>query len=265
MGTQKDYIKFLGTGGARYVVSRQLRSSGGIWCSFKGKNLLIDPGPGALIKCLTSKPKLEPEDLDAIILTHRHLDHSSDANVLIEAMTEGRVRKKGIVYAPSDAVYSNEPAIYKYLQDSVEKLEILKEQKSYSLGGLDFITPVKHNHSVETYGLKFTLDGGKVSIIADTSFFPELINHYKSEVIVINVGLFKHPGYENVKHLDLEGCKKLIAGTKPRVAILTHFGLSMLKNKPWILAEQLTHETGVKVIAANDGMKLCFDDYFKSK
>lgn len=261
MGAKMDYIKFLGTGGARFVVSKQIRSSGGIWCNFKGKNLLIDPGPGALVRCLSSKPKLDPEDLDAIILTHKHLDHSSDANVLIEAMTGGRVRKEGVVYAPSDAVYSKEPAIHKYLRDSVEKLEILKEQNSYSLGNLDFITSVIHRHSVETYGLKFTLDRGKISFITDTYFFPELINHYKSEVIVINVVLYKHPGYDNVKHLDLEDCKRLITGIKPRVAILTHFGLTMLKNKPWILAEKLTEETGVEVIAAYDGMTLCLEDY----
>jgi hypothetical protein len=38
-------------------------------------------------------------------------------------------------------------------------------------------------------------------------------------------------------------------------AILTHFGMTVLKAKPWELAETLTQDTGVKVIAARDGMK----------
>ncbi len=78
-----DFLKFLGTGGARFVVSQQLRASGGIWLSFQGTQLLIDPGPGALVKCLSSQPKLDPFKLDGIVLTHRHLDHVADVNILI--------------------------------------------------------------------------------------------------------------------------------------------------------------------------------------
>ncbi|MGA2467107.1 MAG: MBL fold metallo-hydrolase, partial [Thermodesulfobacteriota bacterium] len=60
---------------------KQLRASGGVWLSIGKTNLYIDPGPGALVRCLSSKPKLEPSTLDGILLTHKHLDHSSDVNV----------------------------------------------------------------------------------------------------------------------------------------------------------------------------------------
>ncbi|HAP31749.1 MAG TPA: hypothetical protein DCQ14_01645 [Firmicutes bacterium] len=43
-----DFIKFLGTAGARFVVSRQLRASGGIWFALGGEQILVDPGPGSL-------------------------------------------------------------------------------------------------------------------------------------------------------------------------------------------------------------------------
>ena len=39
---------------------------------------------------------------------------------------------------------------------------------------------------------------------------------------------------------------------------MTHFGLTMVKEKPYLLAERLTKETGIEVIAAYDGMKLSF-------
>ena len=84
-----SFIKFIGTAGARFVVTKQLRSSGGVWMSVGETNLYIDPGPGALVRCLNSKPKLEPSTLDGILLTHKHLDHSGDVNVMIEEMTEG--------------------------------------------------------------------------------------------------------------------------------------------------------------------------------
>ena len=122
-----DKIKFLGTAGARFVVSRQIRSSGGIWLTLDDTNILIDPGPGSLIRCLNSKPKLNPRDLDGIILTHRHIDHSNDINIMIEAMTNGGVNKKGVVFAPKDA-YEQDPVILHYIREQITKTEIVKEK-----------------------------------------------------------------------------------------------------------------------------------------
>ena len=92
-----NYIKFLGTAGARFVMIKQLRASGGLWVSSGETNILIDPGPGSIVRCASSRPKLDPGKLDAIILTHRHLDHANDINVMIEAMTEGGFKKRGVL------------------------------------------------------------------------------------------------------------------------------------------------------------------------
>ncbi len=89
----------MGTAGARFVGSKQLRSSAGTWCCFQRRHILIDPGPGTLKSCFLDSPSLNPEDLDAVILTHRHLDHSTDINVIIEAMTQGTFNKRGYLFA----------------------------------------------------------------------------------------------------------------------------------------------------------------------
>ena len=54
------------------MVTRQLRASGGIWFELDDAKFLLDPGPGSLVKCLTSRPKKDPLTLDGIILSHRH-------------------------------------------------------------------------------------------------------------------------------------------------------------------------------------------------
>ena len=95
MNELSDTITFLGTAGARFVVTKQFLASGGAWLSLGGTDILLDPGPGWLVQ--TTKRKLDSSKLKAIILSHKHLDHSGDINIMIEAMTEGGWRQRGTV------------------------------------------------------------------------------------------------------------------------------------------------------------------------
>jgi phosphoribosyl 1,2-cyclic phosphodiesterase len=251
----RDFIKFLGTAGARFVMIKQLRASGGLWVSAAGANILIDPGPGSIVRCSASKPKLDPLKLDAVILTHRHLDHASDINVMIEAMTEGGFKKKGIVFCPQDAV-GEDGVILKYAMAFPEKIEILKPLTNYRVGSFEFQTSMSHIHPAETYGLKFKIRNTTVAFLSDTRYFPELRDFYQSEILIIAVVFFEpRPG---VDHLSLPDAQALIGEIKPKKAILTHFGMTMLKAKPHIQAEALTKTLDREVEAAYDGMTLDF-------
>jgi phosphoribosyl 1,2-cyclic phosphodiesterase len=250
-----SFIKFLGTAGARFVVMKQLRASGGVWLSAGKTSLYIDPGPGALVRCLNSKPKLEPSALDGILLTHKHIDHSGDVNVMIEAMTEGGFKKRGILFAPRDA-FEEDPVVLKYVRGYVEKIEVLKENSDYRLGEIQFSTAQKHLHRVETYGLNFKILPRTISFITDTKFFPELPNLYGGEILVIHAVRLKPVGDDSIEHLSLEDVKSILKKAKPKLTILTHFGMTMIKAKPWVVAADLEKELGLKVVAASDGMKL---------
>lgn len=250
-------IKFLGTAGARFVVAKQIRASGGIWMSLDDTNILVDPGPGTLVKCASSKPKLDPQTLDGIILTHRHLDHSADVNVMIEAMTQGGFKKKGELFTPKDAL-EDDPVILKYLRDFVEKIHILQEGGNYSLGKINFSTPLKHIHGVETYGIKFKSSKYTISLIVDTKFFPKLIEVYsESDLIIINVVRYKKDQISlKMDHLNLDDARNIIQKIKPKLAVLTHFGMTMVRAKPWDVADELSSDLGIKVISARDGLNL---------
>ena len=251
-------IKFLGTAGARFVVMKQLRASGGIWLTLDDTNILIDPGPGSLVRCLSSRPKLNPMDLDGIILTHRHIDHSNDINVMIEAMTNGGFKKKGVVFAPRDA-FEEDPVILKYVRDHVEKMEIMKEKGSYTIGNISFSTPVKHIHGVETYGLNIYGKDCSISVITDTEYFGELESYYPGDILIINVVRLGEK--KGIQHLSIKDAEKIISTNQPKISILTHFGMTMLKARPWEIAEDLSDRLGVKVIAARDGMEIDLDKY----
>ena len=256
--TNKNWIKFIGTAGARFVVAKQLRSSGGLWLSLEGVNLYMDPGPGALVRCLASKPKLDPTKLDGILLSHKHLDHSGDINAMIEAMTEGGYRRRGVLFAPQDAL-EDDPVIFRYARSYVDRVEVLKENGNYSVGGLNFSTVRRHIHSVETYGFNFYLSGLTVSYITDTKFYPELLSQYSGELLIMNVVLLTEPQHP-IDHLSLEDVKEILKKCRAKTVVLTHFGMRLLQAKPWEVAERLSQETGLKVIAARDGMTLNIDE-----
>jgi ribonuclease BN (tRNA processing enzyme) len=242
-------ITFLGTAGARVMVANQIQASGGIWLDLNGAQILIDPGPGSIVQ--TSNRRLPAEKLKAIILSHRHLDHSGDMNIMIEAMTQGGFQPHGTVFLPADAM-GPEPVVYSYLKEYIDGIQILREGGSYNIDGVSFSTPLRHIHTVETYGLKFTLGERTFSYIADSKFFDQLVENYRSDLIIINVVFLEN--HFKVDHLSVVDVEKIVTGIRPKIAILTHFGMQLWRANPTEVAAQLTQKTGIKVIAARDGM-----------
>lgn len=243
-------IIFLGTGGARIVVFKQIRASGGIWFSSEKTNFLLDPGPGSLIQCL--KYKLDPTKLDGIILSHKHLDHSADLNTLVEAMTEGGFKKRGKVFLPRDAL--EERVLLEYLRNYPEEVTVIEEGEIYRIGEVSFSSPRAHVHgNALTYGFNFNFSKKKVSYLCDTRYFPQLPSLYEGEILIINVVRLKESPH--LDHLSLPQAEKIIKEKKPEVAILTHFGMTILRQNPWKLASELEKRVGVKVVVAKDGME----------
>ena len=251
-----ETITFLGTGGARFMIISQLLASGGLWFNLDGTQILMDPGPGCIVQ--VTKRKLNPEELSAIIVSHRHLDHSADVNVMTEAMTEGGFKKRGILFAPRDAI-ETEPVIHNYLKKSLEGIEILEAGKTYSIGNISFTTPVRHVHLVENYGMVFKTRKHTIAYITDTRYFDELGSYYKGDLLMLNLTFLKprttpdRPGAP-LDHLSMPDAERLIKEIKPKTALLTHFGMGVWRAKPALVAEELTQKTGIKVIAATDGL-----------
>jgi len=255
-----DFIKFLGTAGARFVVTRQLRASGGIWFCLEGVNFLLDPGPGSLVRCLSSKPKHDPARLEAILLSHLHLDHSNDINIMIEAMTEGGFKPRGDVFVPRDAL--EERVVLPYVRGYCKQIHVLHAGGHYTIADkVRFSTPVLHQHGPETYGFLFQTPRRRIAYISCTEFFPDLEKAYSGEVLILHVVRFltEQDPAKSIKHLTVDDARRLIRAIRPRTAILTHFGMTMLRAKPWEVAAALSKETGVEVIAASDGLRYTFD------
>jgi phosphoribosyl 1,2-cyclic phosphodiesterase len=238
-------LTFMGTAGARFMVAKQLAASGGLYLEDGATRLALDPGPGAIVQY--TKRKVDPARLSGIVLSHRHLDHAGDVNVMIEAMTDGGFKHRGKLFCPTDAL-EDDPVVLRYLRGFPEEIVRLSPETEYTVGSISFRTTPPHIHNAETYGFRF---GDRLGWVTDTQYYPEIAEQHRAEVMVIHTVLRER---RPIPHLSLDDAEAIIAAARPRLAILTHFGMTMWRAKPWELAAQLSERTGVEVKAARDGM-----------
>lgn len=245
-----DQVTFLGTGGARMVMTSQVLSTGGLLLEMNNTLLSIDPGPGAIVHA--ARLGFDLEKLEGVLLSHRHLDHCGDANVMVEAMTHGGFNRGGLVFAPGQALYED-PVILRYLWRYVGGLRTIEEEKEYTCGKLSFRTSMAHRHSdAETYGFLFSGESCTLGYIPDTRYFPELSSFYKCDVCIVSTLLMQRG---KVDHLSVPDVIELLKDIAPSTTILTHFGMTMCRTGVDLVAETISQATGRRVIAAKDGMQ----------
>ncbi|HEU4384088.1 MAG TPA: MBL fold metallo-hydrolase [Anaeromyxobacteraceae bacterium] len=253
-------LKFLGTAGARFAVSTQLRHSGGLLWSLGGLRLWVDPGPGALVRALSARPPVEPSKVDALFVSHRHLDHAGDATAVVEAMTGGGFDRRGTLLAPLDAL-ETEPVVFRYAQAFPARRVVLQEGAEVELGpGLRLSTPLGHDHGVETYGYRLAAAGLTAAHVVDTFWMNALPEAYGGvHLLLVNCTRLKG-GDRRLLHLGADDAERLVASVRPRLAVLTHFGMQMIRARPEAVAFAISERTGVPTLAARDGMALDLSD-----
>lgn len=253
-------LKFLGTAGARFVVSTQLRHSGGLVWSLGGATIWVDPGPGALVRALASRPKVDPARTDVLVVTHRHLDHSGDATAVVEAMTKGGFGRRGTLLAPRDAL-EVEPVVFRYAQDFVSRRGVLAEGSRHELApGLFLETPLAHDHGVETYGYRLSAPGVSAAHVVDTYWLDALPQAYAGvDLLVVNATREKGRDRRYL-HLGADDAELLVREIRPKLAVLTHFGMQLVRARPDRVALAISERTGVPTVAARDGWLLPLDD-----
>ncbi len=217
----------------------------------------VDPGPGALVRALSHVPPCNPRELAGIVLSHKHLDHAGDVNVMIEAMTSGGFKRRGVLIAPHDAL-EGEHVVLPYAQRFVERIDVAAEHGGpFRIGEVEIRTSIKHIHAVETYGMHFRHGERTVSYLPCGRYFDGLAQDYAAhapDALVINV--LRYRDGMDVDHLTFDQAREIIAAVRPRVAVMQHFGTKMLEQNPARLARELEDDLGIRIIAAYDNMHL---------
>lgn len=212
------------------------------------------------MRALSHVPPCNPRELDAIVLSHKHLDHAGDVTAMIEAMTSGGFRRRATLLAPADALDS-EPTVLPYAQHFVERVERLTASSGpYTIGDVELRTSIPHVHAVETYGIHFSYRGTRISYLPCGRYFEALAQDYaaaKPDVLIINV--LRYRDRMDVDHLTWDDARRIVEAVNPKVVVFQHFGTKMLEADPVALAQTIEDDLGLRAIAAHDGMLLDVD------
>lgn len=246
-------ITFLGTAGDSFVYGKQIRSSGGIVIKTGGYQFFIDPGPGALLRAKLSN--INPRETTAVIATHNHVNHAAELNALISAMTLNGFDRIGVVIGNETVIKGSEnnyPVLSKHHIKCVERIIPLKEGQRVGIENIEIQALKAYHDDENALGLKLFTEDFVMVYTGDTGYKKELIEQYKKcDILVLNTVHFNEKSGIN---LSSDDAIKIISKVQPQLVIITHFGKSMIKEDPMIEARRIQKETGVQVIAANDGM-----------
>jgi len=248
---------FLGTGGGRFVTITQKRRTAGIRLVVDGFHAHLDPGPGALVHSIGAG--LNPQKLRAILVSHAHPDHYNDAEVMIEAMTRGATKRRGVLIAPRSVLTGNEtcgPVISRYHQGIPEAVYEVKPGDEVDLGALRVLATRAVHTDPDTVGFRFHVEGvGDVAYTSDTSYFEGIGEYYRGTRLLI-LCVMRPTGEPWKGHMSTDDAIKILNDTHPEMAIITHFGMKMVFKGPRGEAKLLERETGVPTVAAEDGMRV---------
>lgn len=247
-------IIFLGTGGDSFVVGRQIRASGGIVLQVDDNQFHIDPGPGSLT--MAKEVGVNVRANTALLVSHNHLNHCNDVNAVIDAMTYAGFDKKGVLIGNNNVINGSQnqvPFLQEYYKNCLERFIVLNAGQKVGINNIE-IKALKTRHSeTGAIGFKFFTPEFTLSYSGDTKYSVEVLEEYKnSNILILNVPFLK----ENKENDGLSKIDaiKIIKGVKPRLTILTHFGIDFLKVDPLYEIRDIQKETECQVLAAKDGM-----------
>lgn len=263
-------LTFLGTGGGRFTTISQLRQTGGLYIRDQGLNANIDPGPGALVHM--HRYGLDPTKTDAVLVSHAHPDHWTDAAILLEGITRGGLDRRGALVAPRSVLRGAPlpeggtigPVLTKFHQDILANVHEVSPGSAVTLQGMYEMMATKQQHSdPDTVGFRIRLTEGQVSYITDGVYFDGLSEPHKGSRLV--VCQMTRGGNDRIPHhMCTDDVERLADEIRPRLLLLTHFGYKSLKEAdPGVWAQRITEKTGVPTVAARDGLRVTMTSDFE--
>lgn len=156
-------------------------ASAGYLLEHDGFHLLLDCGSAVLSKLQTF---IEPEQLDAVIISHYHADHISDIGTLQHARLIQGILGKKMDCLPIYGHTFNKEEFAKLTFKEITRGVNFLERETMQIGPFS-VRFMKTNHPVECFAMRMEAGGRSIVYTGDTSFKEEFIPFTKNADLLL--------------------------------------------------------------------------------
>ncbi len=259
-------LTFLGSGGGRHVMSSQVRKTGGLLFDMDKTKFVVDPGPGTLVHAVALG--LRPDSWNGVVLTHFHIDHSTDANALLDGM------KNPFLIAEEHCLPSYKPkkgekvfpCIAPYYMDKVNVHPVRAGIKT-KINDIEF-EAVRADHYDPAVGFRIKtpaqndakgLQQVDIGYTSDGPYYRGMEKYYDGcKVLIVNTLVPKGQEIEKHKHMSVDNVIELLRAmkNKPSLVVLHHLSFWMMRSNLWKQEKIVQDAAKVKAIHSEDFMTL---------
>lgn len=234
------------------------RAPSGYFLAIGPTRFLIDPGPGALSRAAAAG--IDPFDIEAIVLTHHHLDHSADLMPYLfsyKNCVANRPRRDTRIIAPEGFtdVFGKLLDVYRQWVLSDEYSVSVEEmtEASVEFPGV-VISSAPMLHGANAIGYKFEKKGGPaLAYSGDTGYCEEIVKLAEgADLLLLECSYPDGAGVEG--HLTPSEAAQVALRSGAKKLALTHF----YPETDTDAAKKVISDAGYggEIIIGEDGMKI---------
>ncbi|MGJ7910272.1 MBL fold metallo-hydrolase [Neobacillus sp. LXY-1] len=206
--------------------------------------LLIDCGSGVLAKLQNI---VEPEELDALVLSHYHPDHIADIGVLQHARLIQGFLGKEFPTLPVYGHHFDQEEFAKLTYKNITQGHAYDPNQKLSVGPFQ-ITFLKTDHPVPCYAMRIEADGKVLVYTADSAFKEEFIEFSQAaDVLLCECNFYGNQSGKSAGHMNSLDAGQFANRAGVKKLILTH--LPHFGNLTDLTTEAAQHFTGIIELA----------------
>lgn len=237
-------LQVLGSGGPE-ITDRRASSGYVIWVDGKSR-VLVDFGGGASLRFEEVGAKVE--ELELILLTHLHVDHTADLPALLKASFFTRAGGTLPVYGPDsnslmpstetfvDRLFENGTGAWQYLGDHLDggarlqlKAHTLKESKTvrtvYSKHGIRVLAVSVHHGPIPAVAYRVEVGAKSITFSGDMNGAYHTLETLAKDTDILVAHNAVPKGAKGVAanlHMTPKTIGKIAAEARPKILVLSH-------------------------------------------
>lgn len=223
---------------------KQNAASSGYLLEHEGFHLLVDCGSGVLAKMQNI---IQPEELNAMIISHYHPDHIADIGVLQHARLIQSFLGKSFPTLPAYGHPFEEQEFAKLSYKEIMKGVAYNPFEVLSVGPFQ-ISFLKTDHPVPCYAMRFEAGGKAVVYTADSSFKEDFIQFSQgADVLLCECNFYGNQNGKPAGHMNSYDAGQMAQRAGVKQLILTH--LPHYGNLPDLISEASQEFPGIIKLA----------------